>query len=131
MDYLLLKHLHVTLVAMSVTGFVLRWTGRLVQADWAASRAARTVPHVLDSVLLLSGLGLAAAWGPALGAWFVAKMLGLVAYVVLGALSLRPTRSPRARVAAGLLALVAVAWMVSVALTKQPLGAWVVLRAWA
>lgn len=127
MDYTLVKQWHLALVTLSITGFAVRWAARLGGAHWATRRLARTLPHVVDSVLLLSGLLLAAAWGSALGPWFMAKMAGLVLYVLLGVISLREATARPVRLAAGLGALAVVAWMVSVALTKQPrgfLGAW-------
>jgi hypothetical protein len=54
--------------------------------------------------------------------WLLAKIVGLVVYVGLGVVALRPGR-PRARARRGVArALAVVAWIVSVALTKSPLG---------
>lgn len=122
MEYSTVKFLHQGLVLLSILGFGSRWLGRLAGAAWTRRRAARTLPHVVDSALLLSGLWLAWAWGSALGAWFVAKMVGLVAYILLGAVSLRASQPLYVRLPAGLAALAIVAWMVSVAITKRPAG---------
>jgi uncharacterized membrane protein SirB2 len=61
-------------------------------------------------------------WGAALGPWFVAKMAGLLLYILLGWLALRPGLHPRARLLAGAAALLVVGWMVSVAVLKHPAG---------
>ena len=85
---------------------------------------ARTLPHVVDTVLLLSALGL--AWmlrlTPGNSSWLLGKIVGLVVYVMLGVVALRPGRPRVVRVAAWLAALSTVAWIVSVAITKTPLG---------
>lgn len=54
--------------------------------------------------------------------WLLAKLVGLVVYVALGVVALRPGRSRGVRAAAWLGALSVIGWMVSVAITKHPLG---------
>jgi len=124
MDYAALKLLHQGTVVLSVTGFVARGLGSFSGAAWVRSRAARTLPHAVDTVLLLSALAL--AWqlrlSPGAAPWLVAKIAGLLLYIVLGVLALRPGRPLALRVAAWLAALLCFGWIVSVALSKNPLG---------
>ena len=124
LDYATLKLVHQSAVALSVTGFVVRGAAGFVGADWVTGRAARTVPHVVDTVLLLSALAL--AWmlrlTPGNAPWLLAKVIGLVAYVALGVLALRPGRSFQVRLVAWVAALAVVGWIVSVAMTKTPMG---------
>jgi uncharacterized membrane protein SirB2 len=54
--------------------------------------------------------------------WLLAKIVGLVVYVGLGVVALRPGGSRTVRASAWLAALAVVAWIVSVAMTKSPLG---------
>ena len=93
-------------------------------AGWVRTRAAKTVPHVVDTVLLLSALAL--AWllrlDPRDAAWLTAKIIGLVFYVALGVVALRPGRHQWVRATAWVAALATVGWIVSVALTKNPYG---------
>lgn len=124
MDYLTVKLIHQGAVVLSVAGFALRGAGLLAGAAWARGRVAKRLPHLVDTVLLLSALLL--AWmlrlNPAQAPWLMAKIIGLVLYVALGMLALRPGRPPVLRVAAGVAALATVGWIASVALTKSPLG---------
>jgi len=124
MDYLVLKAIHQTAVALSFCGFFARGVGAFSGARWVASRPARTLPHVIDSVLLLSALALAWTLGinPVGSPWLMAKIVGLVAYVLLGVVALRPARPLPVRVAAWLGALITFAWIVSVAISKQVAG---------
>jgi uncharacterized membrane protein SirB2 len=128
-DYPSLKFLHQLLVGLSVLGFAARAGGRLAAAPWTRSPVARTVPHVVDTLLLLTGVAM--LWllrtSPHQLPWLVAKLAGLVAYIALGVVALRDGVAKPMRWLAGLLALCTVAWMVSVARTKHPLGA---LAAW-
>lgn len=124
MDYLTVKLVHQVAVALSLTGFFVRGAASLGGARWVGGRAAKTLPHIVDSVLLLSAVML--AWmlrlGPADAPWLLAKIVGLLAYVLLGVVALRPGRPPAVRAAFWLAALVTAGWIVSVAMTKNSLG---------
>jgi uncharacterized membrane protein SirB2 len=124
MDYLVVKAIHQSAVALSLAGFFARGLGALRGAAWVHGRLAKTVPHVVDTVLLLSALTL--AWllhlSPAAAPWLQAKILGLLLYIALGMVALKPGRSRRARAVAWVAALATFGWIVSVALTKNPLG---------
>lgn len=125
MDYVTLKLIHVSAVALSLAGFIARGAGALRGATWVRSRPARTLPHVIDTVLLASALGMlwVAQLSPWALPWLRAKLAGLVLYIVLGAIALRSAR--RARRLAGIAwiaALLVFAYIVSVAITKDPRG---------
>jgi uncharacterized membrane protein SirB2 len=123
-DYATIKLVHQGAVALSLAGFVARGLGSLAAAPWVASRPARTLPHVVDTVLLASALTLAwmARLDPASTPWLAAKVLGLIVYIMLGSLALRAGRPRKLRAVAGALALLVFAWIVSVAILKSPYG---------
>jgi len=123
-DYFAVRAIHQTAVAVSFCGFFARGVGVIAAAKWVRSRITRTVPHVVDTVLLATALWLVWQWHatPRTTPWLVAKVFGLLAYVVLGGVALRPATPPRWRVAAWLAALATFAWIVSVAISKDPLG---------
>ena len=124
MDYAIGKMVHQGAAAVSVVGFVARGLGALAGASWVRSRAAKTLPHLVDMVLLAAALSL--VWMHHLTvlqeAWLMAKLAGLLAYIGLGAVALRPGSSTRARMLALGGALLTVAWIVSVAFTKSAWG---------
>ena len=124
MEYQAIKHLHMGAVALSVAGFAARGVGALLEAGWVHSRLAKTVPHVVDTVLLLSALALAWILGanPLTTPWLLAKVLGLLLYIALGVLALRPASPRPLRLAAWLGALTVVGWIASVAMSKNPAG---------
>ena len=128
MDYATLKLLHQGSVALSIAGFCARLAGALAGAAWVRGRAARTLPHLVDTVLLLSALAL--LWTLQLtpwdAPWLAAKIAGLLLYIGLGMLALRPGRSLALRATAWVAALAVVGWIVAVAITKDP---WVGLGA--
>jgi uncharacterized membrane protein SirB2 len=124
MDYFTIKLIHQSAVALSIGGFLVRGAASLAGAAWVNERPAKTLPHLIDSVLLLSALML--AWmlrlTPGNAPWLLAKIIGLLVYIGLGVVALRPGRPRSQRLLAWLAALTTVAWIVSVALSKSPLG---------
>lgn len=124
MDYFVIKLIHQSAVALSLAGFFIRGAASLAGAAWVNQRPARTIPHLVDSVLLLSALAL--AWmlklSPEAAPWLLAKIIGLLAYIGLGVVALRPGRPRAIRAAAWIAALLVAGWIVSVAITKIPLG---------
>ena len=124
MLYLTLKLVHVACAIASISGFALRGILMLLDSPLLATRFARIAPHVVDTVLLASALWLAALLGqyPFVQGWLTAKVLALIAYIVLGTAALKRARSKTVRTVAFALALTAAAYIVSVALTRDPLG---------
>ena len=132
----MLKLIHVSAVMVSFCGFVARGLGVFSGAAWVRHRLARLVPHLVDTVLLLSAIGMLSIihlspWGLP---WLRAKLVGLVVYISLGVLALRPARGhsvvkPRVvNVIAWIGALLAFGYIVSVALTKSPIGMLEILK---
>ena len=124
MDYLAIRTFHETSVALSVTGFALRSDAGLAGARWVRGRLAKTLPHVVDTALLTSALMLLTMLrlNPFATPWLLAKLCGLVVYIRLGVVALRPTVARPVRAAAWLAALAVAGWIVSVAFTKTPWG---------
>lgn len=128
MLYVAVKHLHIVCVALSITGFCLRGMLLLQKSALAGRqnerRWLRILPHVNDSILLAAAITLTVLIGqyPFVDTWLTAKIFGLIAYIILGALALAPGRSPQLRIPAGVAAVAVFGWIVSVALTKHPLG---------
>jgi uncharacterized membrane protein SirB2 len=123
MTYLLLKHFHMTCAAFSGALFLVRGAWMLAGSPWLQRRWVKTVPHVADSLLLASAIGLA-AWSrqyPGQAPWLTAKIVALVAYIVLGAVALKYGRTKAVRTVALAGALLTFAYIVAVAVTKNPL----------
>jgi len=122
--YLIVKAVHVACAAASIAGFIARGILMLRDSPLLAARFVRVAPHVVDTVLLASALWLAWSIGqyPFVHAWLTAKVLALLAYIVLGILALRPGRAKGARAAAFAGALTAAVYIVWVALARDPFG---------
>ncbi|MDR5771777.1 SirB2 family protein [Caballeronia sp. LP006] len=123
-DYFLpLRALHMTCAGLSIAGFLLRWIWMLADSRLLQKRAVKIVPHIVDTVLLVSAIALVVIIGfDANAAWLAAKIAGLVVYIVLGTFALKRGRTKTSRAIFGVLAIVVFAFIASVARTHDPLG---------
>ncbi|RAR62198.1 MULTISPECIES: SirB2 family protein [Halomonadaceae] len=123
-SYLLIKYLHMSAAGLSLSLFVLRawWSVRAsprLQARWV-----RILPHVIDTALLTLGVSLMLmlrAW-PHQQPWLAAKLLGLLAYVLLGSVAIKRGRTPAKRGLAALAAVTVFLYIVGAALHHSPLS---------
>ncbi|MEA3112106.1 MAG: hypothetical protein QOG58_1905 [Caballeronia sp.] len=121
--YLPLRSVHMTCAVLSILAFVIRYVWMLRESTLLQQRAVKIVPHIVDTLLLLSAIGLVGIIGfGSNAAWLSAKIVGLIVYVVLGTLALKRGRTKGARAVFGLLAIIAFAFIASVARTHNPLG---------
>lgn len=122
--YLAVKYLHVTCVIVSITGFFLRGWLTFADSPVMNQRWLRWVPHVNDTLLLAAAVGLAVMSGqyPLARSWLTAKIVGLLTYILLGTVALKPGRPRGVRIAAWLSALAVFGYVVSVAVTRNPAG---------
>jgi uncharacterized membrane protein SirB2 len=122
-----IKVVHVACAGLTLVSFGARGIWMLAGSPLLLRRATRIVPHVIDSVLFASGLVLAIAWhgGLRAGPWLPAKLAGVLLYIALGVVALRPGRPRPVRAAAFVAALCVFAWIVWVAHTRSivwPMG---------
>jgi uncharacterized membrane protein SirB2 len=122
--YLAVKYVHVISVVLSLTGFFLRGILMMRDSPLLGVRWVRVLPHINDTVLLVAALSLAAMSGqyPFVVGWITATVLGVIAYIILGALALRDASTRRMRIICWFASLAVFGWIVSVALTRQPIG---------
>jgi uncharacterized membrane protein SirB2 len=120
--YPLLKQIHVACVILTIGGFALRGLWMLLDSPLLRHRLTRVLPHVNDTLLLGSGIGLAVLLRqyPLVDGWLTAKLLALLAYIVLGSVALKRGRTPGVRAAALVAALLTVGYLVAVAMTRNP-----------
>ena len=124
--YPALLHAHIGLVTLTGSYFTLRWLAVLTGARWPLQRLWRTLSMVIDTALLSAG---ATLWWllqlhPLHQPWLGTKLGLLVVYIGLGTFALKRGRTRLHKLAFGLLALAVLAFMVSVALARHPLGWW-------
>ncbi len=118
---LTIKTIHVTCAYLTGLGFVLRGLLVLYRNARLTHPLARTLPHIVDSILLLSAIAMIQQWSISIADsnWLIAKILALLIYIAFGFLMLR-FGSTRGRRLIGLVGgIVAYAYIVWVAHTKN------------
>lgn len=123
MNYLLLKHVHVSCVVLSGLGFLWRAWLMLRGSPSLQRPLARIAPHVIDTLLLGSALTMAviSAQYPFAQAWLTAKFFGLLIYILCGTVALKRGRTREVRLMALLGAIAAYGYIVSAALSRSPM----------
>ena len=122
--YIAVYWLHVTSVIVSGSFFLVRGIWMLMESNLLNHRFVRIAPHVNDTVLLSAAIGLAVMSGqyPFMQDWLTAKFFALVAYIILGIYALRQGATKPVRAICLVLALLTYMYLVSVALSRSPLG---------
>jgi uncharacterized membrane protein SirB2 len=115
---------HVSCAFISIAGFGLRGYWMVSGDPRLQHRLARVLPHIVDTVLLGSALGMLVILrlSPLATPWLMAKIIALLCYIGLGMIALRLGKTRKIRVAAWLLALLTALYIVAVAYSKSPLG---------
>lgn len=122
MAYLALKNLHLATIAITLALFVLRGVWMMADSPRLRARWVRIVPHLNDTLLLASGIGLAVLIQqyPLVHGWLTAKFFALVAYIVLGTIALKRGKTKSRRIAAWVAALLVFGYMAAVAVAHDP-----------
>lgn len=120
MDWLL--EIHITSAMLSLSGFVARGVWMIRGSSKLRASMTRILPHVIDTVLLLSGIWLVfrLRLSPIQHVWLGSKLIAVMIYIGLGSVALHYGRTRAIRITAWVAALVVFAYIVGVALTRQP-----------
>ncbi|HET8792114.1 MAG TPA: SirB2 family protein [Modicisalibacter sp.] len=126
MDYLLIKQMHMTAVGLSLAIFMLRAWWSVSESPQRKRRWVRILPHVVDTALLVFGIWLMVLLraGPTQQPWLMAKLIGLIAYIVVGSFAIKRGRTPLIRGLAAIGAVAIFAYIIGVATTHHPLSWW-------
>ncbi|WP_100641777.1 SirB2 family protein [Alteromonas facilis] len=121
--YMMMKHLHLTAIALSVLFFVFRFVLKQMDAAMLQQKWLKIVPHIVDTVLLVSAITLCVLLSqyPIVNGWLTVKLGGLIAYVVFVFLALKRAQSKAGQWGSAVAALICLAVTAKVAILKQPL----------
>ena len=122
--YSLIKSLHALTAIVTITGFMLRGYWMLSDNPLLKAKLTRILPHVIDTLFLVSGIVLLTQLGTAtlVQPWMLFKIAGLLAYIGLGMVALRFGTTRGARATAFVSALAVFAYTYGVAVSKSPLS---------
>ncbi|MEC5321147.1 SirB2 family protein [Brenneria populi subsp. brevivirga] len=119
-------YLHMVTVGVSIALFVLRFFWLCRQSAMLRRRWVKILPHINDTLLLLSGVGLLIinhVYPFTAGqSWLTEKVFGVIIYILLGAVALgKRQRTQKMRWLAFILALACFYLVMQISLTKLPL----------
>lgn len=122
MTYSFIRNLHTIAAVVTITGFILRGYWMMSDSGKLQHRITRIAPHVVDTVFLLSGVAMIAmlSLNPLSQRWLLAKFVGLIVYILLGAVAIRRGSTMQIRTVAFVAALSVFAYIVGVAMSKSP-----------
>lgn len=118
MDYPSLKALHLLFVGISLVGFFLRAVGRFRDHGWLDLKPVRIAPHVIDTGLLATGIWLWVMTAHGMAGWLIIKLICVIVYIVAGVFVFRAGSSRASRLAALLIAILALVGTLALAVQK-------------
>jgi uncharacterized membrane protein SirB2 len=121
--YAIVKHLHQTVIALSLALFLLRFIWTLGQSNMLQKKWVKILPHVIDTLLLLSAATLCVLIGqyPFVTPWVSEKLLALLMYIFMVVLTLKIAKTGFMRSVGFIGALSWLAFAGFVAVSKQAL----------
>ncbi len=122
MSYAALKMIHVASIILSYLLFTLRGVWMMQGSSVLQRRWVKIVPHVIDTVLLISAIALVMTiqQDPVNNSWLSAKVAGLLLYIGLGMVALKHGKTRKVKITAWVAAQSVFIYIVLVALTKNP-----------
>ncbi len=128
--YQAIKLIHIGTALLTVGGFLLRGFWMLRSSPLLEQKAARILPHIIDTLFLLSGVVLVVQLGGnvMIQPWMLVKVAALVAYIILGTIALRRGKTLQIRATAFVAALAVFAYAYGVAIARSP-ASWLAILA--
>ncbi|MDF0533837.1 SirB2 family protein [Shewanella yunxiaonensis] len=116
-----IKYFHLLMIGLSVMFLSVRFVLNLGQSAWMDKRLLKVAPHVIDTLLLLSGVVLCfmIKQYPFVDAWMTEKLGAVVAYIILAMAAMKSSRGKMFRIFAFLGALGWLVFAAKVAYIKQ------------
>jgi uncharacterized membrane protein SirB2 len=116
-----LKSVHIGCAVLSGSGYFIRGLWMMRESPWLQKKWVKVAPHIIDTTLLVSALALTIQIQqyPFVHNWLTAKVVALLAYIVLGTIGIKRGKTRNIRIAAWLAAMGIFLYIVSVALTRQ------------
>ena len=111
--------LHMLFILLSVGSFISRIMLAEFKPEILRARVLKIAPHIIDTILLLSGITLVfqGNWMAGEYGWIMTKLVMLIAYIGFGVMAMRSTGIKRW--GAFVMALACFGYIISVAVTKH------------
>ncbi|MBL4296021.1 SirB2 family protein [Vibrio fluvialis] len=120
-----LKHFHLLTIGLSALMLSVRYVLMMMDSELRQHKFLKVFPHIVDTFLLLSGIGLIFVTGfvpfTAAAPWMTDKLTSVLAYIALGFFALKLGRNKLLRTFAFFGALGWLAIAGKIAVTKVPM----------
>ena len=117
----MIKLIHVSTAFISISLFLVRGYWVFTNSVMINRKWVRIVPHINDTILLVSAIFLTISIHeyPFVQGWLTAKVIALLAYIVLGMFALKRAKTIRNKKLFFVLAILTFGYIVMVAITKS------------
>ena len=124
MLYLTIKQMHIAFAAASIGLFFIRWLVALFQERWLKYPFFKVLPHLIDTLLLGCAIWLCFILHqyPFVNSWLTAKVLALIAYILMGYMAIKGGKTLAQKLVAGVLALLVAGYIVGAAISHSPMS---------
>lgn len=121
--YFWIKTVHVSTVTFTGTFFALRFYWMIARPALLQQTWVKRLPVVVDTTLLASGITMAimSHQYPGVAPWLTAKLTALLVYIITGSIALKRGPTKRVRIFIGIFSLITLFYIISVALTRNPI----------
>ena len=116
----MIKSLHLFIIITSLVSFSGRFALSFLKPELLQHKFLKIAPHIIDSILLITGITLVFQGGWLEGAfgWIGSKLVLLVGYIIFGAIAMRSTDTTK-RWGAFIAALLCFVGIFVIAITKN------------
>ena len=117
----IVKQIHLISVALSFLGFFLRGVWMMTDSPLLTAKPSKILPHIIDTVLLVSGIAMVVMMSLSLGAetWLIAKIVALIVYIIIGTIAIKRGKTKAVRTVAWVLAMSVFVYIYLVARTHS------------
>ena len=118
----ILLPIHLLTIFISFAGFITRGIWMLLDSEKLNRRWVKIVPHINDTFLLLSGIGLilVTKFYPWQHPWLATKLTALIVYILLGTIAIKRGKTKNQKIIAWILAMMVFIYMLLVAKYHSP-----------
>ena len=124
MDYSLVKKIHMFAAVASFLGFMLRGYWMMMGSKLLNAKLTKVLPHIVDTLLLATAIYLVILTQqyPFVVNWVTAKVILLVAYIVVGTIALKKGPTKKIRIIAFVVSVVLISAIFGIASAKPALS---------
>lgn len=128
MDYLFIKNMHSGMAYLSITLFIFRSILSVSGSSLLKHKVLKIAPHIIDTLLLVFAIWLTIILHqyPFVNGWLTAKLIALIAYIIVGTIAIKRGKTAVIRFWASIFAVAIFAYIYGVAKTHNALS-WLVM----